>query len=565
MIVHSSDIVVNREVYRFSNTFNIILSSSSDPEDSRRFAKESVLVFIDAVAPYRSIFLFTNIMLNPRQVIMEENPLWSNSLPVFPAVKMVLNIPAGKCDWSSSTIRFICNGNCIQSSITPETKLFLKPIYSNQRKLFHQENKKIVNVLVTDSLQYIPNVKNKKQTLCLTHFGQLMRYCRSDIMTSLLVAQLQNATARLYSKSQGAFQHFKVMYMYSSVQHIVHSLALSTANLPLNFVGQFLFDKFDSTAFLYCDRNKYYTTRWSIQFKVWYEPFTLQIWLMILFSFISVGILLKIDCNVKIWMNSALNFLSSVFGQSDIMYRRYYVSACCIALICLLYENSLLSIISVNSNPKSIRTLKELVNSNYKLIWLTKLIPATKPGDYFEPSFKTFGIDARNSKIFYVIHNVSTLTDVSVQIAGAKEKLAMMNSLSKSDFILKDLTKKLRMVEPSFVCKRVKQTLNPKLYFWKVNAENRNWVFRKISHMLESGLYTQWNKWSDWSHLLSQRLLNDTQYLKYQPMLARDPSYITVREMLAVCFIFYVLLFIAIISLLAERRYFWQLELPLNL
>ncbi|CAL8121107.1 unnamed protein product [Orchesella dallaii] len=477
-------------------------------------AVNTVFKFIDIVIPSRSLFLFVIIDYgNFIYRIQNQNdvPLWiSESLPIFPALKAVINIQSSHITNKSvarSTITFICNSYCNTPPMKLQNSDFLASnFYSIHFALFRNANLKFLPGVAKDTFGYIGSAPYLNY--CFMAIKSLETACRSDIMTMLILATLHNSSLYLVAGAPEPNARYEVYEPYGFVEHIAYSMFYMNYFLPASHLNQLTFERYDSNVLFYCDKSKHKISSGSMEFTFWYQPLTPGIWICIVFTLITSTFYLYIDHNISSVLISVLHLISSALGQQTWELRRYIFVVCALAFMCSVYGNSILSIITVVLPPKGADSLKDLLTAGYRILFLSKL-SALMPQDVFQFDFQLLHLSEFLHHAFYTVNNTGLIKDIIPLMAENGNKFATIHDASISTLVLKDISHRIRLVEPEFTCFKLEQPLNPKIYFWKINTENSFWISKSLGQIVDSGLFFQWDAWSTWRHLLTLKQLGD--------------------------------------------------------
>jgi len=300
----------------------------------------------------------------------------------------------------------------------------------------------------------------------------------------------------------------------------------------------------------YCDRGKHHGNTKYVKFSVWHNPFRPKVWSSLLFGLVLITISFKLDQNVENVCLALLKLLSSSFGHESWDQGRYMCLVCGIAFLSVIYSNSLLSLITVVIPEEGLKTLKQLLDLGFKIVFLVKVSVAS-PQEVFEIDFKIHGLSDLLPDAFY-FSNETMMAGIVQIMAKEGDKLAATHETSMSNFILKNIGHDIRRMDPNFRCFKLEQTLSQKMYFWKYNTENSFWMKITQQRLVESGLYQVWDKWSMWGHLLGLKLLNEdaTEILA--------PEYIDAAKFFSILILGIVVLLISSIVFFTEICMDWK-------
>ncbi|CAL8121111.1 unnamed protein product [Orchesella dallaii] len=478
-------------------------------------AANTVVKFIDILNPSRSFFLFVivdygNIVFRTQN--QHEVPLWiSLSIPILPALKAVINIPSSHITSKSvaqSTITFICNSYCETYPIKLQNSDFLaSDFYSIHRTLYRNANLKFLPGLAQDLFGYVDTAPYLNY--CFKAIKSLETMCRSDIMSMLILESLHNSSLYLLKGTPDTNAKYEVYEPYGFVEHIAYSMSYMDYSLPVSYLNQLTFERYDSNLLFYCERSKYKDNlSGSSEFTFWREPFTPGIWMWLVLVIISVLFCFIIDRSISSPFITILHMIYSVLGQESWELRRYIFIVCALAFMSSLYGNSILSIITVVLPPKGVDSLKDLLTAGYRILFLTKL-STVMPKEVFRFDFQLLYLSEFLHHAFYTLNNTILINDIVPLMAEKGKKFATIHSASMSTLVLNDISHKIRLLEPEFTCFKLELPLNSKIYFWKFNTENSFWIRKSVGPIVDSGLFFQWDAWSTWRHLLKLKQLED--------------------------------------------------------
>ncbi|CAL8121200.1 unnamed protein product [Orchesella dallaii] len=539
-------------VYRYSTTLNIIICPLPSWH-SGRAAKDCVLQFMKALVPTRTLFLFVNVIRNALGHEVMSSPNWVEFLPVFPALKVLIYVDK-LCDPTRKVLLFICKDYCSSVPAAPSIFDLFRHLNfdSAHRSLFQNTRGKVLPALVADVFQYTEAFKDQTEraSACLKLVGQLSKYCRNDIMTMLTIAKYHNATLSLHRMMSKTMATYQVGRLYSHIEHIVYALQLSAPKTPREFAIQFHYEKTDSMSILYCKENDQKNGNWRGKLSPWKDPFTPTVWLTFKLVFIFIIVAFLIDSRTCNGFLAIVQLISYTLGHEKCEKKRYYTFICSMAFLLLIYSNCILSIISVPPPVIGFQTLKNLLDAKYKICW-PKRLTSKSPDEMLQFDFEVLGLSNKINTTFHIMENATKFVEIVAEMVRKGNKLAMWELSSTSERKLKELRHEFGLRKISSYCFIVKQTLNIRLYFWKINTENRYWIIRTLERLVESGINSQWNKWSDWGSLVKLKLLNDTDIGGHSSDTS-NPTYISLNELLIVFIMWVVLSVVSFFVLCTE-------------
>ncbi|CAL8120944.1 unnamed protein product [Orchesella dallaii] len=425
--------------YRYSNTLNIVFSSL-EIGDELNSVNKTLLAFSEVLVPSKSVFIFTRKKLTG--IVHGKDfsfAQWHYTLPIFPALKLLLDVPANSKDSPGKfKIIPICSGYCssLSTSLAKfEQNLLTSGPASIHRSLFWNANRKTVPGLAWDGYKWIRDTPKEKQHACLTPQTLLDYRCRADLMSLLLLFATHNFTIDLQRKSSKSPVTMDARKPFVGWEVVVVPTASFSRTLSIS-TSRVTFFEFDSHGLLYCPKLKGEKQPY-LGLSAWYEPFNSDIWAMtiaiMLYGFVcSLHYRNITKIGIKI-----LTYVSGVLGQGSSSEIKNFVTFYALIYLMSLYGNGLTSITTVRSTPTAIKTVKELLSKQYKIIYnpdkLNQIVH-----EIFNDDFKILGISGRLFEHFSP-RNLSSQDDTVASFAEANSKVAYMAYTSTITFLKADV------------------------------------------------------------------------------------------------------------------------------
>ncbi|CAL8121093.1 unnamed protein product [Orchesella dallaii] len=391
VVISSTNGSLREGPYRFSHQTNVILSPLAvDDLNSNTCVSQAIEKFMFSIIPEISLFMFININNKAKARKIDTDVVeWFDNQSVFPAMKIVVNIPCSICNLSETEIRVICNGYC-KGQITSlhRFSMFHQSLLKTHRNLFRNANRKLIPSMADDMFINFKKYVDPKR--CLKREEFLRSSCRTEKMSVLILNEVHNITLNLSRSTGDALMKYKVTNVHTPIEHIVFAVHFQAPGLPRPFAQQLYFNRYDTTSLLYCEKQK--KVGISVHVQVWYEPFSPGLWFGFLSVLCFVAILLKLEFKLNGSSFEMLKLFSLVFGQGGLERKRYFIIACGITFLCLLYENSLLSLITVVPQPKSFETLRNLLDAGFKIMWPANMPPSHSPRVLYGLDFNMSGL-----------------------------------------------------------------------------------------------------------------------------------------------------------------------------
>ncbi|CAL8121142.1 unnamed protein product [Orchesella dallaii] len=523
--------------YKYSSTFNVIFSQLTSLSNHSAMIKS----FMDVLRPSRTIFILVNSGGSLQTPERNNNfSLTLSSLFVYPALIAVPEIHKHPvCDPDRSTITYLCNGYCKSYPTQISGSLTLSNFDLIHRSLFTNANGKVIPTVVADLFGYTIRIvhENRPVSACLMLVKSLNSTCSSDIMMPLVFGKVHNASILLIKQNPGQLTRYKVKEHYSTIEHISYLVSFSDSNIPLSTINQLQFERFDSNVLLYCKRKLKHgfasenPNSSSVHGAIWYKPFSFPIWCCIFSTFIILPIYFKLESAVSKGSVGIFNLISSTFGHDYWLVKRYIFLPCSVAFLLVVYANRLLSDVTIVDTINVIKTLRELLDLGFKIVWVEKMSSGT-PQEFYHFDFKIRGLLERMNDSFVNVPNAIYLPQIMPMFSDENQKLALSHSRYRSQTMLKYMTEKIQRPGRSYNCFMVDETIQFKLYSWRVNVPNSYWFRKTLNRLVDSGLYNQWDKWSTWGHLLRLKQLDGFNFEN------GNPEYIQFSNIIAIYFAF---------------------------
>ncbi|CAL8136700.1 unnamed protein product [Orchesella dallaii] len=439
---------LDRGAYRFSDTFNVVIHQLKG-DHMKQMAEISYIN--DIFVPSRSIYLFTTA--NNGETTRARNlelANWHPKLQVFPALKLILTLPqSNECNRNESSVTVICSGYCSAAprAVDDFEKGFATAgLYAVHHFQFWNGNRKVIPAFVYDTYLFIESTPKEKQGVCLSQTHRIYYKCKEGIMNML--------------------------------------------------------------TFVYCPRiRKTGEDGLLLEFGVWYEPFTPEIWLSILFLLVfGVVCCYIILRNVQSVFVELLKSWAALFGAEASP--RYFILISSFAfLLTQIYSNGLTSIVTVGKPPEGFKTIQELLQAGYKIL-LDVANHRETMENRFGDEFRRLGLSTEGA---FEFSDTSDLVKIVGELIENNARRTFPADTSMAH-IYKALSKKVlqqnSLTKGKFTCFVVEQTLSEEMAISVTETENQHWVYVTSQRIRASGLLYKWSEWSQWHQLLKESLLD---------------------------------------------------------
>jgi len=324
--------------------------------------------------------------------------------------------------------------------------------------------------------------------------------CTYDIMTATYLSQVHNmsllfGTARgsgtnldshnnqFISQEVGFFKESRMRYFYMS--------GLSYSRLNVDHL-------------VYCYRQMF--AQKYVDTAVWMLPFKKEVWLLSLFAFLA-GYPLFFGFKVptqffRSLLNMVINISSLVALQplpaprSSKLYAVFIVLFT--SLVLEFYKSEITSLMVVPSQVTPFESVKELLNSGYKI-----LAVSNKPEIKYEMDFELNGVLSKLNSSFSlassILKNNQDHDSLLPYMSGIHGKYAIVAAGANAEIF--PIVFESQIVEHELVanmpqkCTFVKKPLFPAVVFKIIYTVNRYWMMQTIQRMHERGLKNIWHTW----------------------------------------------------------------------
>ncbi|CAL8128779.1 unnamed protein product [Orchesella dallaii] len=509
--------------YRYSNPFKIILAQlpMNMPTHAFNNIRDPIHNLREILVPSRSIFLFIWEQASTKIAgINIQLSNWHANLPIFPSLKLIITLsPSLKCERSTTSVTVICSGYCVSGSSTLfefERQHHGHDIDSIHSLLFWNAHGKFIPALAQDMFRYIDATPLWRKPLCLSHENLVDSRCTAEIMSLITLAAIHNFTMVLYIKNSANIGRFRVFTVDVGPEHITSSVPYIGENLYFTLLNYLKFNSFESVNIQYC-ANANLDKHPLLRFTIWHEPLTRGIWSMCFFLICLAALTSYARHHALVLVfHELFVYWAEVFG-AKVRARHFVIVWSFSFLLSIVYSNGLGSIVTVALETKGLKTIAELLDQGYKIVYEQYLYN----GPYqieFGTYFKVLGLPINES--FKVIDDDST---DFLELLGEKLAITQITSFSQYN-AASDAQRMGIRYETKFNCYILQQSIGFKHVHWMIVTENRHWVQVTLDRIRESGLQNQWDQLAIWnamlkSNLLEKRTLN-SDYVEIHDVLA---------------------------------------------
>ncbi|CAL8136648.1 unnamed protein product [Orchesella dallaii] len=520
---------LNKGEYRFSNTFNVVIFHV-EPNYTSEMVKLSYIN--DYLVPSRSIFLLITLTKG-KETSNPNLPDWPKELKIFAALKLILRVPLpNRCNQRNETsVTVICSGYC--SSLPKPLAEFAKTFQKNDLNSFHRSlfwngNGKELPALIHDVYYFIQDIPKKEQRICISSKIRLNYRCNDEIMTMLTFSEIHNITINLEKLTRISLHKYGVGQRDQGPESLTFSITASKS-YSFSTLAQMVFNSFVSRSFVYCPRLQ--GTKWMrnyLQFEIWYEPLTPTIWWSVL-SLLIFGTVISFlhHRHFQSVLFILITYWGALFGAQ--CNRRYFILVASFAFLMQIYSNELGSIIIVGQKSEGLKTVRELLTANYKILVDYTVLEQASGEIVYAKDFKRLGLSTEGA---FQTTNSSDLDQMLLKMAEENARLAFTATTSMAAFYAAVSAQKIRqknLITTAFTCHVLEETVRQEQTQSVLKTENQYWLYVTLQRIRGAGLQDKWNEWSRWHYMLRLRLLGQSQSFKPGPQFVDGPKFFVIQ------------------------------------
>jgi len=484
---------INETSGRFSQLNSIVIAYLSDRLDSYNTEKtfqyfclrhSTIFVFLidcfyvsnDCTSPVISEYLFNSPAL---KIVVPRN-IKTNTRALVGAIAT-----AGYFQYRAVRMSHIINKGLLASSIR-----FHKAHFWNGNLIK-------ISADVDQSLLYLKKYRRDAymcSEMIMNHKFKNNYRCEFDLMTTIYFAQVHNLSIHIFGEGEvfsvknGFYRNIEASGNYFNYDEMSpfkrQGLAISYQN---------------SQKIIYCPDTKI-TTKSKFDYSVWTEPFSLDIWIFYIVSFIlvpcamfsnGIGSKLEIILSLLSWQGVSLkNGKFVIFLTFPAMFLSIY------------YCNEITSLMVVPSTPKPIENLKVLLEAGYKIIdrfgdTLDIVMSALKE------DFRQINMTDKLNSSFHYVPNQKVATKL---LADRKTKYSVIVEGNQESIELMYYSRVLnnRLGSGAVNCQAVTMAVKPASYFRIFYTANRHWLFQTLQRIKDAGLDAKWQEYYTWNRLMRE-------------------------------------------------------------
>jgi len=364
-----------------------------------------------------------------------------------------------------------------QYKVVPITNIITKDLLKNPLK-FHRAKywngnlKKIPVVTFTSFFEYF--LKYRHNTYACSEMVLNPKFddavmCTFDIMTTIYFSQVHNLSLNMFMDNGNFIIKTDQRQIIGPSKNYIDS-----HNFKSYIRTGFALSSRQSNKFVYCLKTSI-LNRSKFDYKVWTEPFSLNVWILFIFSFIFLPCMIfKNGIGNKFEGVLALLSWQSVSPKNG---KIVVVLSFNLMFLSTFYLNEITSLIVVPETPKLIQNMGELLDAGYKLL-VNSDIELRGKMSAFKNDFVRFNMTEKLNSSFHVGKNSLNFTVLPSYLADTNTKYAAIIDEHMESFYIYRFSQLVseRLGDWTVKCHIVPEGVNPASMFRVFYTANRYWL-----------------------------------------------------------------------------------------
>ncbi len=410
----------------------------------------------------------------------------------------------------------------LNTNILSECLLFKainNPMKFHRLKLRYRNGNKIAMVVFSFFPEFFePTLFGNNRNACkdiLFKSPSKAYFCGSSLMFPLHIGRVHNVSVEiLHVRNRTELNMAKTQF---DGQYILNNKSSQLQDGPNDNNGErtkFLlqglyFIQYSPEQLVYCQKKREHDNLFKHSIAYWIAPLYHDVVIFILlliiaFTFISRHFKMKFGFVIS---------LGLFFRQSQpILFlhnncRWFLIITFFGMFTCVIYENVITSTVLVPELPKVYKSIKEILDAGYKILWYARTTFFT-PESYFGKSFESRGIPFYKVKQYFETvpsHLKENVTTHGIYLAQKFALLVFTNSLN---MWIRGIEQSLANVTvpgregrlDKYSCHAVPDIIASLPFFEDFHVVNRDWMLETLERIRESGLDNKWDSWSNWAY-----------------------------------------------------------------
>lgn len=386
-------------------------------------------------------------------------------------------------------------------------------------------------------------------------------HCGSEIMSAIYLSLVHNATLVTHDRTKPK-QIEEILDLADDIEYFLTRTV--GPNEPIKSKGHetlgHLFSSIHDMFPIYCELNRARKEPYS-DISVWTLGFVPMFWFQLIIGFILLAWLYNKRITtihkkhltfVAIFMTLiAMISRQSIIRTSTTKGRLIGITMLWLASAVLtLYENSIVSVITVPSPPKIFTTLPDALKAGYKFMWSSDDYIGSSFQSFFGPEFRALGVihlinDSYVTANWAIFWTKRFLTEKILFPAYQVNIVPNMAIIKKAAVVAFEK-------ENVALCYKIPDSVHKGMDLWEMHVSNRHWLILTASRISASGLINKWDEWANIAYLYKTNGKLSTE--DFQEDLSSDIDF---DKFLVPFVVFAVIYFLSIIVFVVE--YFWEI------
>lgn len=386
--------------------------------------------------------------------------------------------------------RPICNDYCDLQEYNMETwethRLMVDNPNCFHKNLFKIARGQSIIVTVIGSERYHEMFRGKDQHIFsdfvgTAHKNEVSRICDEELLSVIQLAETHNLSINIL----GANENLDKLLWTQLVQQYSQ---LTPIALQYEIVSGTIFSQNAHLKLVYCKDNFVHAS-----YQLWTTAFPKSVWVTFFATLIVVAILYQLGNILSCFELIVIALGQNIYcRRNEIMWfiiYRFFIRS--------LFENTLTSVIVVPPEAATYANLKEMILDNVKILIQRNLSWDISFSEVIKMDFRRSGIEhLLNDSYEYFEDDIEKYVVAKYMRHRVGINYAIVsNEDSAKNVVYLFTTQLLNQTRESYVCKILKENLNPVFSFWVLYTINRDWMAISLIQMREAGLVKAWDIW----------------------------------------------------------------------
>lgn len=328
-------------------------------------------------------------------------------------------------------------------------------------------------------------------------------FCTFDIMAVSELGSVHNLSMQVLNfhngtELKGARSKFNSQMILNKKSFKIDSI-LRKQSLPQSL----FFLLYYPEQLVYC-RNLRIGTVFHPNFKTWTGPLSREIWIPALVTIIMFFMVPKYRSKVLTIVGMFLR-QSQSRSLTKTGSRKLILASLLGMVMCMLYENMLVSFVVVPEALSTFQTSKQMLLAGYKIFWWARNY--ADPKGYMQ-DLQRRGLAPQHINIsfyYYTSDRSPKLCEKAEKMNQSDVEVAVFSYSGNVDFTIQGLERCFIKSGCRKRCYSVPDMIMGLPIFWEIHGVSRVWLEETLVRLRESGFKERWNHWSQYNYKLFQK------------------------------------------------------------